>query len=429
MEHRPTACRRIVLTTVGSLGDVHPFLAIALGLQARGHRAIVATCVTHRKKVEGLGLEFRPLRPDADSLSDPVVMSRYMGLRRGTERVFTDWLMPAIRESYEDTLAATQGADLLVSHAVTCATRLVAEKQGIPWVSTMVSPAGFFSASAPPIIPGFPELSRILRKLGPGPTEVVGRFLARVTRRWAGHWFRLRREIGLPPAPEVNPLIEGHSPGLHLALFSPVLATIQPGWPPQTLVTGFPFLDRDGEAGLPHELARFLDSGPPPIVFTLGSSAAPIAGRFYEQSAEAARRLGRRAVLITGGPPVALPSLSEGVAAFDYAPFGALFPRAAAVVYPGGVGTTGLVMRAGRPSLVVPHAHDQPDNADRLTRLGAARTIYRRHYTAERASAELGRILDDREFERIASEIGSAVSREDGVSKTCDALEGRFLRV
>ena len=85
----------------------------------------------------------------------------------------------------------------------------------------------------------------------------------------------------------------------------------------------------------------------------------------------------------------------EGVAAFDYAPFSLLFPRAAAVVFPGGIGTTGLAMRSGRPMLVVPHAHDQPDTADRLTRLGIARTIDRHRYTAKRVAMELGRLLDD----------------------------------
>ena len=92
-----------------------------------------------------------------------------------------------------------------------------------------------------------------------------------------------------PPRAERNPLVDGQSPLLHLALFSRLLAGMQPDWPPQTRITGFPFHDRDSDAGLPAELARFLDAGPPPIVFTLGSSAASIAGPFYEQSVAAAQ--------------------------------------------------------------------------------------------------------------------------------------------
>src|SRR5205085_815485 len=100
------------------------------------------------------------------------------------------------------------------------------------------------------------------------------------------------------------------------------------------------------------------------------------AGPFYEHSAAAAKLLGRRAVLVvgkdTGNRPASLP---DGVAAFDYVPFAGLFPRATAIVHAGGIGTTGLAMRSGRPMLVMPYAHDQFDNAARATRLGIARTI------------------------------------------------------
>ena len=96
-------------------------------------------------KVLALGLGFRPLRPDSEDVGNPDVMRRYMDLRRGTERVLRDWILPVLRESYEDTLAAARGSDLLVSHPITFATRLVAEKEGIRWASSMVSPVGFFS--------------------------------------------------------------------------------------------------------------------------------------------------------------------------------------------------------------------------------------------------------------------------------------------
>ena len=215
---------------------------------------------------------------------------------------------------------------------------------------------------------------------------------------------------------------------LHLALFSRWLADKQPDWPPQTAITGFPFHDRDGAGCLPPDLARFLNEGPPPLVFTLGSSAASIAGPFYEQSAAAARRLGRRAVLILGDARTRPPSLPEGVAAFEYVPFAALFPRASVLVYPGGIGTTGLAMRCGLPMLVVPLAHDQPDNADRLTRLGIARTIDWRHYSAQCAVAELKRLLEDREYARRAGDLSGHVRQEDGVATACDALEALLSR-
>src|SRR5207248_4849046 len=138
---------------------------------------------------------------------------------------------------------------------------------------------------------------------------------------------------------------------------------------------------------------------------------------------------GRRAVLVTGkSPHDRSASLPEGVAAFDYAPFSALFPRAAAVVHAGGIGTTGLAMRAGRPMLVVPHSHDQPDNAERVRRLGIARTLAPGRYTAPRVAAELRHLLGEPAYSSRARQVGEAVRSEDGVGAACDALEELMSR-
>jgi UDP:flavonoid glycosyltransferase YjiC (YdhE family) len=299
----------------------------------------------------------------------------------------------------------------------------VAEVRGLPWASTHLTPIEFGSAHDPPALPVVPELSTHLRFLGPAFWIPLRRLLTRATRPWAEPLDRLRGEIGLPPAPD-NPLVDGHSPSLVLALFSRRLADTQPDWPAQTIHTGFPLYDRDGGTGLPPELARFLADGPPPIVFTLSISAGMVAGPFFEHSVAAAKRLGRRAIIIIGKGGRDRPaSLPEGVIACDYAPFSELFPRAAAIVHAGGIGTSGLAMRSGQPMLVIPHAHDQPDNAARLARLGIARTLWPRRYTPARVAAELRRLLDDPSYSRRGAEVGDEIRREDGVTAACDALE------
>jgi rhamnosyltransferase subunit B len=413
--------QRIVLTTFGSLGDLHPYLAVALGLQARGHEAVIATSGAYRQKVEALGIGFRAVRPDhPDPETGADLMRRSMDRRTGSEFVIREYMMSALRETYEDTLAAADGADILVSHLLTFTTRLVAEKKGIPWASTFLQPLGLLSVYDPPVFPQVPFLAK-LRFLGPAFHRLLfwcGKWSAR---SWFEPWHRLRADIGLPPTSEI-PLFEGSSPLLVLALFSKVLADKQPDWPQQTVLTGFPFYD--GGGGLPPELAGFLGEGPPPIVFTLGSSGAEVAGPFYEHSVTAAKRLGRRAVLIVGKDARNRPAtLPDGVIACDYAPFSELFPRAAAIVHAGGIGTTGLAMRSGRPTLVVPYAHDQPDNAERVKRLGIARTMARHRYTPARAAAELRHLLDNPAYSQRASEVGRTIQQEDGVRAACDALE------
>jgi rhamnosyltransferase subunit B len=419
----PTASPRlrVVLTTFGSLGDLHPYLAVGAELARRGHDVVIATSAYYRQKIEALGLGFHAVRPDADvALGKPDVMRRAMDQKLGGETVIRELVMPYLRESYADLSVACQGADVLVGHMLTYTARLVSEKTGIPWASSMLQPIGLFSAWDPPVLPDAGWLRR-LRWLGPWFHRAVFRIGRRMVRPWGEPWHRLRAELGLPPTMD-DPVFEGqHSPDLVLILFSKVLAPPQPDWPRAAVTCGFPFLD-DAGADVPPTLASFLDAGPPPIVFTLGSSAVHDPGSFYETGAEAARRLGRRAALLVGRdakPPASLP---PGVAAFDYAPFSALFPRAAAIVHQGGVGTTAQALRAGVPMLVMPYSHDQPDNAARVCRLGVARTISRERFTPDRATREIGRLLADPSYAARASEVGRLVRQEDGARAAADAI-------
>jgi UDP:flavonoid glycosyltransferase YjiC (YdhE family) len=414
--------RRIVYTTFGSLGDLHPYIAVALGLQGRGHEAVIATYGSYRQKIEALGIDFRAVRPDVpDPETDPDLMRRCMDRRTGSEFVIRQLMMSSLRESYEDTLAAAEGSHLLVSHLLTFTTPLVAEKKGIPWASTWLQPLGLLSAYDPPVFPQIPFLSK-LRFLGPAFHRLLFRFGKWSIRSWFEPWHRLRAEVGLPPTSD-SPLFQGqHSASLVLAMFSKLLADKQPDWPAQTVITGFPLYD--GGCGLPPELVDYLAEGPPPIVFTLGSSGAEVAGPFYAYSVAAAKRLGRRAVLIVGKSSHRPAPLPDGMIACDYAPFSELFPRAAVIVHAGGIGTTGFAMRSGCPSLVVPYAHDQFDNAARAARLGIARTIPQRRYRPAQVAAELGQLLNNPLYPKRASGLGEQIGREDGVRSACDALEG-----
>jgi rhamnosyltransferase subunit B len=414
--------RRILITTWGSLGDLHPYVALALGLQSRGHETILATGECHRRKIEALGIAFRAVRPDCAWVADPVVVRRLAHPRWGMIRAVKVPLK-SLRESYEDTLAAAEGADLLVGNLATYATGIVAERKALPWASAMHSPTLFFSAYDPPLIPGFPGFSKRLRGLGPNFWGPFGRSLNRVATMLARPWHRVRKEVGLPRARGFNPLTESYSPVLHLALFSKWLADKQRDCPAQTIVTGFPWFDAEGDSGLPPKLARFLDDGEPPLVFTLGTAVVADPGPFYRHSAAAAKLMDRRAVLLVKNPRVFLPELPKGVVAFDYAPFSLLFPRAAAIVHHGGIGTTGLAMLSGRPSLVMPCAWDQPDNAERAARLGIARTIARSRYEPKRVAAELRLLLENPAYSQRASEIATKVGQENGVKAACDAIE------
>jgi UDP:flavonoid glycosyltransferase YjiC (YdhE family) len=199
----------------------------------------------------------------------------------------------------------------------------------------------------------------------------------------------------------------------------------QPDFPPNTTVTGFPFYDAPERPPDP-DLQAFLDSGPAPVVFTLGSSAVWAAGDFYRTAAAAVSALGCRAILLDGGAGGRPSGLPPDVRAFDYAPYGRLFGRARAVVHQGGVGTTAQALRAGRPQLVMPFGHDTLDNARRVVGLGTGLTLPRARFTPARLARALGRILGG-EFDERASVLGARIRSEDGVGAAVDCLLERAL--
>ena len=252
-------------------------------------------------------------------------------------------------------------------------------------------------------------------------------FAKLVSNSWAEPVHQLRRELGLPPL-SGNPFIDDKfSPYLVLALFSPVLAKPQPDWAANTIMAGSTFYDGSrGSTELTSELKQFLDKGAPPIVFTLGSAAVMTPGNFYQESIQAARLLNRRAVLLIGKntPPE---DFSEDILAVTYAPYSQIFPHACAIVHQGGIGTTAQALRAGRPTLVMPYSHDQPDNAARVERLGTSRTIKRKQYLASRAAKELRELLYNPSYAAKATEIGRIIQVENGVYVAGDEIEKQLI--
>jgi len=416
---------RIILTTIGSFGDLHPKIAIALELRRRDHEVVFATHQEYQDKLEGLGFEFHRMRPDNTALNNPQEMARMMDLKTGTEYVIRNWICASLRDTYTDLMNIAQNADLIINGEGVLAARLVAEKLGIPWVLSVLQPLSFLSAYDPSVLPALPFIFQL-----PGLNFIAQRGIRQLstilTTSWAEPIYQLRQEIGLPPL-EGNPLIDDkYSPDLVLAIFSSILAKPQPDWPAHTVLTGFAFYDgSEGRAQLSPELEHFLDTGEPPIVFTLGSAAVMTPGQFYEESIKAARRLNRRAVLLMGKN--ALPThLSNRMIAVNYAPYSQIFSRACAIVHQGGIGTTAQALRAGRPTLIMPYSHDQPDNAARVERLGTSRTVSRKQYIAERVAIQLDELVANPKYAANAAKNGAIIRAEHGVNTACSAIENQL---
>jgi UDP:flavonoid glycosyltransferase YjiC (YdhE family) len=419
--------RRILLTTYGSLGDLHPYLALAIELKRRGHSPAIATSELYRSRVEALEIDFAPVRPDLPSPEDSgPLIERVMHPLRGPEFLFRELLMPHLHHAYEDLEHACRDADLLISHPITFAAPLLAQKKSLPWLSTVLSPISLWSRFDPPVPPVLPLIQRVARQ-GPLGAGVLQRLSRVVTASWLRPVQKLRRELGLPPSG--HPLFEGQfSPSGNLALFSPVLGPPQPDWPARTTTCGFCFFDREHEAKSTSDgaMAAFLEAGSPPLVFTLGSAAVYTARDFFQVAAQAAQQLGCRAVFLVGQQAEFVLPRDSNFFVANYAPYSQLFPRAAVVVHQGGIGTTAQALRAGVPQLVVPFSHDQPDNAARIVRLGCGLWLSRDRFRPTAVAEALKVLLSSTGYRKNAQQIGAEIQKEDGPRVACDAIGSTF---
>jgi UDP:flavonoid glycosyltransferase YjiC (YdhE family) len=294
---------------------------------------------------------------------------------------------------------------VLVYSTLAFGARIAQETLRLPGVAVHLSPSIFFSAIEPPKFKGVflpPWLPVGLKRAMLSFASAV--FIDRI---FAGPVNDFRKTLNLPP---VRGILKEwcHSPQRVIGLFPAWYAQPQADWPPQAVVTGFPLFDEKDVAGLTPELELFLERGSPPIVFTPGS-ANLYGHKFFDAGIRACTLLNRRGILLTRHSEQIPKNLPAGVIHAPYAPFSQLLPRSAALVHHGGIGTTAQGLHAGIPQLIMPMSFDQPDNADRVQRLGAGDWLSPRKFTAKNVAAKLARLLES-----------------TAVKDACGVITGRF---
>jgi UDP:flavonoid glycosyltransferase YjiC (YdhE family) len=422
-----------VLSNVGTLGDLHPFIAIASRLKTRGYDTVIATSPDFRENVVGEGLDFHPIGPSfADIVHDLQIDAAELGRRivKDTMYILEAGCFPYLRTTYDDLQPALEGASLVLAGSLMYCARLAAEKRGLAHMTIALQPMVFLSAYDPPSLGQAPWLAPLLIRLGPTVTRAVHGMGKRLAARRARPLYAFRRALGLPQSAE-NALFEGQfSAHGTLAAYSPLLGAIQPDYPARTIIAGHTFHDRAPRHGsaLPPDLLEFIAAGDAPLVFTLGSFAVEFPGDFYRVSRDAARALGRRAILLIGlrGTESIEEASAKDMHVCRYAPFSALFPHARAIIHHGGIGTLGQALRAGKPQLVVPHLADQFDNAARVARLGVGRWIGHNRYSPRRAARELAELLENPAYRTRAAAVGLEVGREDGADAAVQMVDRFF---
>src|SRR5580704_8939498 len=346
----------VLLPTLGSAGDVHPFIGLGLALKTRGHRATLLTNPYFQSSIEAQGLGFLPVGSLADvesALADPDLWHA----RRGFAVVARRVILPSIETVYRHIEAHADADTVVAASAISFGARIAQERLRVPLASIHLQPTVIRSL----IDGGMFGYVRISAAHPLWFKRALLRFIdwAAIDRILERPLNEFRATLALAPVRRVLARWI-HSPECVIGFFPDWFAPPQADWPPHTHLVGFPLWDGGGAAALPIAVQEFLEAGPPPVVFTPGSAAAH-AQRFFIESVEAVRRLGARALLVTNFLEQVPQRLAPGVEAFGYVPFSEVLPHAAALAYHGGIGTLAQGIKAGVPHVAVRRAHAQFD--------------------------------------------------------------------
>jgi rhamnosyltransferase subunit B len=423
---------RIVLTTFGTAGDINPFIALGIGLRARGHEVIFALEEGVRAQIEVADFSLFPLSGDIMAvLGDQ--MRALMGSAnplKALRLVVDRYLVPTLRTRIEELIGACAGADLLVASNPQLAAAFVADLLSLPLITLALTPAAIPSAWVAPHPLPF-RLPELLQRMVNRATWTVGQ---QVTARIVDPPLnQMRTAYGLRP--RTNWLAaEGTSSHVRLVAVavSPALCPSPPDWAAIVHETGFLFWDRPPTWQMPEELSAFLAAGEPVVAISCGSMSLDLAQAFdvlFRESIAATRAVGARA-LVLGARREALPDpLPSDIGALSFAPFSEVYPRCTAVIHHGGIGSAGQALRAGVPQLVVPWALDQFWTAAQIERIGAGRALVSHRYTAALAAPLLGELIASARVRQRCAALAVQIAAEDGVATLCDAIQGILAAV
>ena len=415
----------VLLPTMGSMGDVHPVLAVARRLRDQGHRPVVITSAWFEPHCREAGIEFETLLEWSafeHTARNPDIWHPWRGFRVLSEGV----IVPAMRPLFEIVERwANRGDDLVIASSILClGARLAHEKLGIPQATLLVQPVTLrtrFDRVGTPHL-NYPRGgAKWLKDLAFAMADAAIADPALCPELNA-----YRAWLGLP---RIRRPLDGwiHSDQLVVGLWPEWYAPVQPDWPRRVELTDFPYFDPGDELPLSPDVEDYLLSGPPPIVFT-GGSANVHTHALFDVATETCRRLGARGILLT--PEIETFERVDGpVRPFRFINLEHLLPRARAIVHHGGIGTTSRALRAGLPQVVLPHSHDQPDNAVRVKALGAGDYIPSTKLSTDRLVAVLRRELDrDRPSPALRSRDAGALDGPGAAARAITRL-ARTARV
>ena len=418
------APRRVVLATHGTLGDLHPLMALALALRARGIDTVIGSHDNFREKVESVGIPFHAYGPGYDTYRKDLKISQDELVRRMSRDhayMLRQLVAPYLKSAVQDLMPLVKDADMVIGSRYAYGAHIAARLCGKPYTALALQPAVMLSAYDPPKLKDAYFNTEPKNAIGRTHNRVIKLIGAGLLASGMGPVRKIYQSYGLTPQDRIDGIVADQQT---LALYSPMMGKVQPDFPPRTQIVGFPFFDSESgaAASLRPELDAFLSAGRPPIVFSLGSVAVFDSDQFYRQAIEACKRLGERCVILAGDGPLVGEDFGADVFIIPYAPHSLLFPRALAVVHHGGIGSTAQGLRAGRPQLITPVFADQFDNAYRLERMGLGHSLDFSLWSVDRAEAALRALLASKTLADKAAAIAPVIAQENGADRAADII-------
>lgn len=406
----------ILLCTIGSAGDVFPFITLGQELKRRGYRVTLITSQFFESHAHEAGLEFFGLGSAEDYQSiiqDPDLWSPDKGFKVFAERV----AFPIMEPAYKIISGFDPSKTILIAQGQFFAAHIAHEKLGFPFITIHLQPAAFRSVYEFPLLPV---------KLPPflihGLFILIDALL--LDKLFAPNINRLRQRLNLPA---INKIFGGwmNSPQKNIGLFPDWFAQPQPDWSPQTQLTSFIYYDKQNES-ISDELDIFLNAGSPPIIFTAGT-AMKHANKFFLDCIQACQLLGRRGILLTQHPEQLPKELPQDIQHFAYLPFSKVLPHAVALIHHGGIGTTAQAIAAGIPQVIRPMAHDQPDTAARVEKLGIGVSLSPNKFNAVSLAEKINMLITSQQVLERCKTYAKKIDPNKSLNDTCLIIED-FVR-
>lgn len=405
---------KVFLSTMGTRGDIQPFIALGQGLQAAGHEVALCTAEGYRPFVEEHGVPYAFMDNEFLAIIQSQTGQAAIESKRGILEIYRQ-IGPIIRRSLEDEWRAVQAfqPDVMVYHPKMLGSYHIAEKLGIPsWLSLALPFQTPTRAFPNPMFTGV-KLGGWFNQFSYRLMDLAGLMYAGVTND-----FRVKT-LGLPPKGRfARSMIKTNGePVPVLYAYSPHLVPRPDDFPPEVHVTGFWLLDHTPDWQPPPELLAFLEGGPPPVYVGFGSMSGSTGAERGRIVVEALQKSEQRGILARGWGGLQTGDLSVTIFQIDAAPHDWLFPRMAAVVHHGGSGTTAAGLRAGKPTVICPFIADQPFWGQVVYERGVGpQPILQKKLTADKLAAAIQTAVTDRFMQQRATELGAQIRAEDGVA-------------